>query len=105
MSAQAPEMASPARSARPFSIRRSLAPLRTGSARGREIELILLTMFAAVPLYGTAVISIVPLAIFHIVMAMIIIRVFIGRRPDFVPLTVMRGVGIAYVIFYIIDAA
>jgi transglutaminase-like putative cysteine protease len=85
--------------------RRRFARIRTGAAGAQEIELILLTMFAAIPLYGTAVISIVPLAIFHVVMGLIVIRVFLGRRPDFVPLSVMRGIGIAYVIFYIIDAA
>lgn len=75
------------------------------SARAREIELILLTMFAAIPLYGTAVISVVPLGVFHAVMAVLVVRTFLGRRPDFIPLMIMRGIGIAYVIFYIIDAA
>ena len=65
------------------------------SARAREIELILLTMFAAIPLYGTAVISVVPLGVFHAVMAVLVVRTFLGRRPDFIPLMIMRGIGIA----------
>ncbi|HUJ13811.1 MAG TPA: transglutaminaseTgpA domain-containing protein [Thermoanaerobaculia bacterium] len=75
-----------------------------GAGRAREIELIALTMFAAIPLYATQVISIVPLAVFHAVMALIVARVLLGRRPDFIPLPLMRSIGILYVVFYIVDA-
>jgi protein-glutamine gamma-glutamyltransferase len=73
--------------------------------RRREIELLLLTMFAAVPLYGTQVIGFVPLIIFHAVMAGIVVRVMTGRSAELIPLPLMRGLAVAYVFFYIVDAA
>ena len=39
------------------------------SARARELELLLLTMFAAAPLYGTQTVSLPPLILFHVLMA------------------------------------
>src|SRR6185503_7018890 len=73
--------------------------------RKREIELLLLAMFAALPLYGTQTVSTLPLIIFHIAMAAIVLRVWFGRSPDIVPAAMMRAIGIAYVVFYVIDAA
>jgi len=73
--------------------------------RAREIETLLLTMFAAVPLYFTAVIGKIPLMLFHLVMAGIVIRVITGRGPDLIPPALMRGLAIAYIPFYLIDAA
>jgi transglutaminase-like putative cysteine protease len=75
------------------------------SARAREIELLLLTMFAAVPLYGTQTISTAPLLAFHLVMAGIAARVATGKGPELIPIAMMRGLGIAYVFFYVVDAA
>ncbi len=75
------------------------------SRRAREIETLLVTMFAAVPLYMTAVINVVPLIVFHIVMAGIAIRVATGKGPELIPAQLMRGLAFAYVPFYIIDAA
>jgi transglutaminase-like putative cysteine protease len=75
------------------------------NARAREVELLLLTMFAAVPLYVTQVISAGPLIAFHLVMAGIVVRVLSGRSPELIPVPVMRGLGIAYVFFYAVDAA
>ncbi len=75
------------------------------SARAREVELLLLTMFAAVPLYGTQAISAGPLIVFHLVMAGIVARVLSGRTAELIPLPVMRAMGIAYVFFYVVDAA
>ena len=72
--------------------------------RRREIELLLLTMFAAVPLYGTQTISFAPLMAFHLVMAAIVMRVATGGSAQLVPALVMRGLGVAYVFFYFIDA-
>ncbi|HKB78235.1 MAG TPA: DUF3488 and transglutaminase-like domain-containing protein [Thermoanaerobaculia bacterium] len=74
------------------------------TARRHEIELLLLTMFAAVPLYLTQVISPAPLIAFHVAMAAIAVRVATGRSPELIPLPVMRVLGIAYVFFYIVDA-
>src|SRR5579859_3330817 len=71
----------------------------------REIELLLLTMFAAVPLYGTQTIGAPPLFAFHIAMAAIVIRVAMGKGPGIIPAPVMRALGIAYVLFYPFDAA
>src|SRR5262249_24604781 len=75
------------------------------SARAREIELLLLTMFAAVPLYGTQAISFAPLLVFHIVMLLLVLRVAAGHDPDLIPLPLMRTLAIGYIVFYVIDAA
>jgi len=74
-------------------------------ARAHELELLLLTMFAAVPLYGTQVISFGPLLAFHLVMAGIVMRVLGGRTPDLIPAGLMRALAIAYIFFYVVDAA
>lgn len=71
----------------------------------REIELLLLTMFAALPLYGTQTISAPPLILFHAVMAAIAVRVAAGKDPELIPAAIMRALGIGYVVFYIFDAA
>jgi protein-glutamine gamma-glutamyltransferase len=73
--------------------------------RRREIEMLLLPMFAAVPLYFTQTMGIAPLLAFHAVMAGIALRVATGRSPELIPAAVMRGLGIAYIVFYAIDAA
>ena len=73
--------------------------------RRREIELLLVTMFAALPLYATQTVAKPPLLAFHIVMSLIAIRVAMGKGPDIIPPVIMRGVGVAYIVFYIIDAA
>ncbi len=73
--------------------------------RAREIEMLLLTMFAAVPLYFTQTMGPVPLVVFHIVMAGIVLRVAAGKGPELIPSAVMRGLGVAYILFYVIDAA
>jgi hypothetical protein len=75
------------------------------SARRREIELLLLAMIAALPLYVTQTISKPPLLIFHALMAAMLVRVAAGRSPEIIPATVMRGLAVAYIFFYVIDAA
>jgi transglutaminase-like putative cysteine protease len=62
-------------------------------------------MFAALPLYATQAISIAPLLVFHALMIGVAARVLRGKSPELIPAPVMRGLGIAYVVFYIIDAA
>lgn len=75
-------------------------------ARGsRELEMLLLAMFAAVPLYFTFAISVTALVIFHVFMTAIVVRVGTGRSPELLPAGLMRWVAIAYVPFYVIDAA
>src|SRR5712664_2132087 len=74
-------------------------------SRRYELELLFLTMFAAVPLYATQAISAPPLLLFHVVMIAAAARVALGKSPEVIPATVMRGLAIAYVPFYIIDAA
>lgn len=71
--------------------------------RGREVETLLLTMFAAVPLYLTYAIGKIPLVLFHAAMAGIVLRVLAGRGPELVPLRLMRWLAIAYVPFYLVD--
>jgi hypothetical protein len=51
------------------------------NARRREIELLLLAMFAAAPLYVTQTIRLAPLVIFHALMAAMLARVAAGRGP------------------------
>ena len=75
------------------------------SRRAHEIETILLTMFAAVPLYFTYAVSIWPLIAFHVVMSGIVVRLLLGRGPELVPSGVMRVLAILYIPFYIVDAA
>lgn len=71
--------------------------------RARELETLLLTMFAAVPLYFTAAIGVAPLIAFHIAMAAILVRVASGRTPELIPARFMRWLAIAYVAFYFVD--
>lgn len=73
--------------------------------RAREIEMLLLAMFAALPLYFTSAIGVVPLILFHALMTGVTIRVAIGRGPDLVPPVLMRVLAFAYIAFYIVDAA
>jgi transglutaminase-like putative cysteine protease len=73
--------------------------------RGRELELLFLTMFAAVPLYVTQTIGWAPLLAFHLAMAAIFVRVAMGRGPELIPAQIMRWLAIAYVPFYVVDAA
>jgi transglutaminase-like putative cysteine protease len=77
----------------------------TRAQRSRELETLLLAMFAAVPLYFTYAISIVSLVLFHIFMVAIVVRVAMGRSPELIPAPLMRWIAIAYVPFYVIDAA
>lgn len=75
------------------------------SWRAREIESLLLTMFAAVPLYATHAVGLAPLLLFHGAMALIVARIATGRDAEIIPIGVMRGIAVAYVVFYVIDAA
>ncbi|MGA8806477.1 MAG: DUF3488 and transglutaminase-like domain-containing protein [Thermoanaerobaculia bacterium] len=77
----------------------------TPDTRKFELELLLLTIFAALPLYATQAISAPPLLAFHAVMIAVALRVASGRSPEIIPAKVMRALAIAYVPFYIIDAA
>jgi transglutaminase-like putative cysteine protease len=72
-------------------------------ARQHELELLLLPMFAAVPLYATQTISAVPLIVFHLIMAIAVVRVALGKSPEVIPAPVMRGLAVVYVLFYVID--
>src|SRR3954453_7988736 len=73
--------------------------------RPREIELLFLTAFAAVPLYATEAIGSFPLIAFHAALLAMIVRVAMGRTPEVIPEPLMRLVGMGYGIFYVIDAA
>jgi hypothetical protein len=72
--------------------------------RAREIEFLALTMFAALPLYATQAISPVVVAVFHLLMAAILIRVARGGGPEIVPPVVLSVFAIAYFIFFFVDA-
>jgi transglutaminase-like putative cysteine protease len=71
--------------------------------KARELEMLLLAMFAAVPLYFTYAISINALLLFHAFTALMTARVAFGKSPELVPARIMRWVAIAYVPFYILD--
>ncbi|HVE73170.1 MAG TPA: transglutaminase domain-containing protein [Thermoanaerobaculia bacterium] len=73
--------------------------------RARELEMLLLAMFAAVPLYFTFAISTGALILFHVVLSLIVLRVAFGRTPELVPARLMRWVAMFYVLFYVVDAA
>jgi transglutaminase-like putative cysteine protease len=73
------------------------------SRKTRELETLLLTMFAAVPLYFTDTIGKVPVLLFHVAMAGIVVRVAMGKGPELLPARVMRWIALAYVPFYIVD--
>jgi transglutaminase-like putative cysteine protease len=75
------------------------------SERAHDVEALLLAMLAAVPLYLTQTVSFVPVALFHVAMLLMTLRVAAGKDPAFVPPMVMRALAIAYVAFYAIDAA
>jgi transglutaminase-like putative cysteine protease len=70
----------------------------------RELETLFLTAFAAVPLYLTGVVSLIPLLAFHAVMFGIIVRVALGKGPELIPAPLMRAIAAAYIVFYGIDA-
>jgi hypothetical protein len=74
-------------------------------SRRYELELLFLTIFAAIPLYATQAISTLPLIVFHAVMIAVAARVAFGKSPELIPSMVMRGLAIAYVPFYVLDAA
>ena len=75
------------------------------SSKARELEALALPTFAAVPLYLTAAIGVLPLIFFHVVMLGIAVRVASGRGPDLFPARLMRWIAVAYVPFYVVDAA
>jgi transglutaminase-like putative cysteine protease len=60
-------------------------------------------MFAAVPLYFTSAISMVPVLLFHLAMAGVVVRVAMGKTPDVIPAWLMRWMAVAYIPFYLID--
>ena len=71
--------------------------------RAREIETLLLTMFAAVPLYFTDAIAKLPVMLFHLAMAAMVVRVAMGKSPQLLPARFMRWLALAYVPFYLVD--
>lgn len=73
--------------------------------RAREIETLLLAMFAALPLYLTQAIGPLPLIVFHAFMGLIVLRVIAKKSPELVPAKFMRVLAILYVPFYVVDAA
>ena len=69
----------------------------------RELESLLLAMFAAVPLYFTYTIGMAPLLAFHVAMAGIVTRVALGKSPDLLPAWLMRVLAVLYVPFFFVD--
>lgn len=72
--------------------------------RAREIELLLLTAFAAVPFYATQAVGILPVALFHLALLAIVVRVAGGRTPELMPEAAIRLLAAAYTLFFLIDA-
>jgi protein-glutamine gamma-glutamyltransferase len=73
--------------------------------RAREVETLLLTMYAALPLYLTQVIRPLPVMLFHLVMAGIALRVALGRGTELISPRLMRWLAVIYVPFYVVDVA
>ncbi len=71
--------------------------------KARELETLLLSVFAAVPLYFTNVVGKMPVLAFQVTMGLIGLRVAMGKGPDLLPARIMRWVAIAYVPFYFVD--
>lgn len=71
--------------------------------KAREIETLLLAMFAAVPLYFTQAINPFPVVLFHVFMIAVAIRIALGKGPELLPGKLMRAVAVLYVPFYVID--
>jgi transglutaminase-like putative cysteine protease len=72
--------------------------------RAREIELLLLTGFAAIPFYATHAVGILPVVLFHLGLLAIVLRVASGRTPELLPEPAMRALAAAYTLFFLIDA-
>lgn len=72
--------------------------------KSRELELLGVTAFAAVPLYFTGGVGPFPLIAFHAALALMIARVVSGRSPEIIPEPVMRALAVAYVPLYVVDA-
>lgn len=73
--------------------------------RRREIETLLLTAFAAVPLYFTHAVAVPAILLFHAAILGIAVRVALGKGPELVPLPVMKALALAYIPFYVVDVA
>lgn len=71
--------------------------------RAREIETLVLAMFAAVPLYFTHAIGLVPVLAFHLFMTGVLLRVTAGKSPELIPSSLLKWMAVAYVPFYLID--
>jgi protein-glutamine gamma-glutamyltransferase len=71
--------------------------------KAREIETLLLAMFAAVPLYFTQAINPIPVVLFHVFMIAVAVRIALGKGPELLPGKLMRIVAVLYVPFYVID--
>ena len=71
--------------------------------RAREVETLLLAMLAALPLYFTHAIGMIPVALFHAYMLAVLVRVKAGKGPTLIPLSVLRWMALAYVPFYLVD--
>ncbi|HEX3580150.1 MAG TPA: DUF3488 and transglutaminase-like domain-containing protein [Thermoanaerobaculia bacterium] len=74
------------------------------TSRAREIELLLLTAFSAVPLYFTGAVGPAPLALFHLMLAGMVYRVARGGTPEILPEPLLRVIAVAYVPLYMVDA-
>lgn len=71
--------------------------------KARELETLLLTVFAAVPLYFTNAVGKLPVLVFQLAMGAIALRVVMGKGPDLVSPRVMRWLAMAYIPFYFVD--
>src|SRR5688572_5130668 len=81
----------------------SRSPEAGMTPRAREIETLLLAMFAALPLYFTHAIGLVPVLAFHVFMSAVLLRVLAGKGPELIPASLLQWMAIAYVPFYLVD--
>lgn len=73
------------------------------TTKTREVEAIVLAMFAAVPLYFTYAMGLAPLVVFHLALAGVLLRVALNKGPELIPLRAMRVLTLAYLPFYLVD--
>ncbi|HXG59111.1 MAG TPA: transglutaminaseTgpA domain-containing protein [Thermoanaerobaculia bacterium] len=72
--------------------------------RRREIESVLVTGFAAAPLYLTMAVGFVPLLLFHGALTLVVLRIHRDGTSRLLPPAVMKGLAILALPFYFVDA-
>lgn len=73
------------------------------NSKAREIEILVLAMYAAIPLYANQSLSRLSIAMFHAVFALLVVAAAVGR-PVRMPPVLLRVLAIGYLLFFPLDA-